>query len=107
MYADRMDMLGAFSGKAVDAFPVALSVAIVFSITDGQGEYELELSVEHDEAEATLGRATRRITLPKPTTYHDEAAPLELRVSSPGSYNVKLKANGDLIGQRAFLLVTT
>jgi hypothetical protein len=83
-----------------------LSVAVVFSITDGEGEYELELSVEHDEAEAMLGRATQRITLRSPTTYHDEAVPLELKLSKPGSFNVKLKANGDLIGQRAFVLVT-
>jgi hypothetical protein len=101
-----MDMLGAFNGKAVEAFPIVLSVAVVFSITDGQGEYELELSVEHDEAEATLGRATQRISLRKPTTYHDEAVALDLKLSRPGSFNVKLKANGDLIGQRAFVLVT-
>jgi hypothetical protein len=37
--------------------------------------------------------------------YCDEAAPVELRTSSPGSFNVKLRANGDLIGQRAFVLV--
>jgi hypothetical protein len=72
VHADRIDMLGAFNGKAVARFPTALSVAVVFSITDGQGEYELELSVEHDEAEATLGRATQRVNLRKPTTYHDE-----------------------------------
>jgi hypothetical protein len=59
-----------------------------------------------DEAEATLGRARRRITLLKPATYHDETVPLELKLSAPGSFNVKLKANGDLIGQRAFVLVT-
>src|SRR6185436_2424236 len=93
VYPDRMDMLGAFNGKAVEQFPVALSIAVVFSITDGQGEYELELSVEHDEAEATLGRATQRINIPKPTTYHDQAVALDLKLSRPGSFNIKLKAN--------------
>ena len=27
MYADRIDMLGAFSGKAVNRFPLILSIA--------------------------------------------------------------------------------
>jgi hypothetical protein len=53
-----------------------------------------------------FGRATQRITLRKPTTYHDEAVAIQCILTTPGSYNVKLKANGDLIGQRAFVLVT-
>jgi hypothetical protein len=57
------------------------------------------------EAE-TLGRATQRITIPKPTTDRDQAVALDLRLSRPGSFNIKVTANGDLIGQRSFLLVT-
>jgi hypothetical protein len=49
---------------------------------------------------------TRRINRRKPTSYHDEAVALDLKLSRPGSFNVKLKANGDLTGQRSFLLVT-
>jgi hypothetical protein len=64
------------------------------------------LSVEHDESEATLGRAMQRINLREPTTYHDEAVALDLKLGRPGLFNVKFKANEDLIGQRAFVLVT-
>jgi hypothetical protein len=101
----QWDLFGVFNGLGIPAMPVQLSLVVVLSITDGQGDYELELSVEHDESESTLGRATNRISLRSPIVVHEEAVPLGLSISQYGTYAVKLKANGDLVGQRTFTIL--
>jgi hypothetical protein len=75
-----------FNGLGLPPLPVKLPMVVLYSLTDGAGEYELELSVEHDQSEATLGRAAVRLSLRSPVECVDKAVPLELRVDHNGSY---------------------
>jgi hypothetical protein len=101
----KMDVLGAFDALVVAAMPVRLALTVVFALTDGQSDYELELSLEHDQTESTLGRATSRMSVRAPVVVHHEVVPLAMSVGHYGTYAVKVRANDDLVGQRTFTLL--
>jgi hypothetical protein len=98
----QFDLLRVFSGLGVPAVPVVLTMIVVFTITDGEGDYRLDLSIEHDESEQILVMMDSSVSLRSPVVVHDQAVPITFKVEQFGTYTVKLKANGDMIGQRTF-----
>ncbi len=77
------------------------SITSGHKVTDGEGDYRLDLSVEHDESEQTLVRMDSSVELRSPVV-HDQAVPITFKVEQFGTYTVKLKADGVMIGQRTF-----
>jgi hypothetical protein len=101
----KLDVIGVFDALVVPALPARLTATVFFVLTDGQGDYHLELSLEHDQTESTLGAAASDIALRAPVVVHQEFVPLAMTVSHYGTYTVKLHANDDLVAQRTFTLV--
>ena len=56
----RINVFGMFDGRIVPELPAELALVVSFAVTDGQGVYDFELSVEHEPSGDVLGTATSR-----------------------------------------------
>lgn len=99
-------LVGAFSTIGCEEFPALHhQLSVYFTITNGNGEYDLSLSIEEEATGNNL------VTLRGPLTTKD---PLELadidihfrhvEFPSPGKYWITLKSDGEIINQRPILL---
>ena len=70
-----------------------------FSLTEGQGDYDLELVLEHQHGERILGIWKGKASLRTPMVVHEQPIFVNLRMGLIGQCWVKL-ANGELIAQR-------
>jgi hypothetical protein len=101
----RIDVFGMFDGRRVPTLPAELAFVVSFAVTDGQGEYEFELSVEHEPTGDVIGTATSRWETRAPGVVGQHAIPMGLRVTRHGWYTVRLRCDAALIAQRTFSLV--
>jgi len=99
-------LVGAFSEIRCPTFPVRhAKLAVFFSITNGNGEYDLALSIEQEATGREL------ITLRGPLEVTDPLgiADIDLHLQAvefpePGKYWVTLKSDGAIIQQRPIML---
>ena len=101
----QLDLFRVFSGLGVPAVPLPITMFVVFSITDGEGLYRLDLSVEHDESESTFLKMDSSVDLRSPVVVHDQALQITFKAEQFGTYTVKPFADGSLIGQRTFSIL--
>ncbi len=100
-------LVGAFSTITCPTFPARHpKLAVFFSITNGNGEYDLSLSIEQESTGLNL------ITLQGPLHASDPLgiADIELFLQGvefpePGKYWVKLECDGEIINQRPIMLL--
>ena len=106
-YADvlQFDLFRVFSGLGVPAVPLPITMFVVFSITDGEGRYRLDLTVEHDESESTFLKMDSWVEVRSPVVVHDQALQITFLAEQFGTYTVKLFADASLIGQRTFSIL--
>ena len=99
-------LVGTFSTVNCQSFPALHpKLAVFFSITNGNGEYDLALSIEQE----TTGHSL--ITLRGPLTAEDPLgiADIDLHLQNvefpePGKYWIKLESDGEIINQRPIIL---
>jgi hypothetical protein len=70
-----------------------------FSLTEGQGDYDLELVLEHQHGGFILGIWNGTASLRSPMVVHEQPVFVNLRFSMVGQCWVKLYASGELIAQ--------
>jgi hypothetical protein len=99
-------LVGAFSTICAASFPCAHPKMVAFfTLTNGRGEYDLSLKVEHEQTGATLLEMKGPLRLSNPLDicdFHVEI--LGLRFPEPGKYWIFLAVNGEIIKQRPFLV---
>jgi hypothetical protein len=105
----RVNITGAFDSLVAASLPDTVEVMVVFTLTDGLGDYAVELTLEHrgtlaplDPPAATLGRSIKRITLTSPDLFQHELVPLRIKVVHEGAYTLRVRANGEEVGRRTF-----
>lgn len=101
----RFDLIGVFNQVVPTAFPFRLTCVVHFALIEGQGDYDVELSIEDDLRETLMASAVKRISLRTPMVVHEEPVSLEATIPGPGGYTVRLRANGEMIASRAFAVL--
>jgi hypothetical protein len=103
----KLVVVGTFNRINAESFPCKHGrVVVLFSITDGQGEYELSLSIEHERSGVEVARIRGPITIHDPLAIHDINVTLDkLQFVEPGKYWVMVKVDGEIIQQRPFFVM--
>jgi hypothetical protein len=96
----RIDIHNLINAILLETVPGDIRFAVHFTLTEGQGEYDLELVLEHQHGERILGIWQGKTSLRTPMVVHEQPVFVNLRFSLVGQCWVKLYANGELIAQR-------
>lgn len=99
-------LVGTFNQIRARSFPCEHpQMAILAALTNGNGKYDLQLSIEHEESGVEI------VTLQGPAQFSDPLAvqdlPIKLRsivFEKPGKYWVMIKADGEILQQRPLFL---
>lgn len=99
-------LVGTFNQIRSRAFPCQHpQMAMLAGLTNGNGKYELQVSIEHEESGVEI------VTLEGPAHFSDPLAvrdlPIKLRnvfFERPGKYWVMIKADGEILQQRPLFL---
>ena len=99
-------LVGAFSTINTPSFPcLHPRMVAFFTLTNGRGECELSLKVDHEQTGATLLEMKGPLNLTNPLDIVDFHVELVgLRFPGPGKYWILLAVDGEIIKQRPFLV---
>jgi hypothetical protein len=90
----RIDIYNVVNAILRETIPGEIRFAVHFSLTEGEGDYELELALEHDEQGAAAiwkGKCSLRT----PMVVHEQPIFVNLKMGLIGQCWVKLYANGE------------
>jgi len=101
----KLVIVGTFS-NINGSLPVLHSrMCVLFTLTNGRGDFDFCLSIEHAETERALVQVQGPMTLRSPLDIIDyNVELLGTRFDVAGKYAVNLKANGELIATRPFFV---
>lgn len=78
-------------------------VTVLYTVTDGHGEYDMTLSLTHAASGREMGQWTGRQRMTDPLVVADvEMLLTGVSLPEPGKYLFDLKCNGELIASRPF-----
>ena len=99
-------LVGAFSTIACEGFPALHhQLAVFFTITNGNGEYDLSLSIEEETTGNSLVTLRGPLTVKNPLEITDiDVHFRHVEFPSPGKYWITLKSDGEIINHRPILL---
>ncbi|HXE53275.1 MAG TPA: hypothetical protein VN541_09685 [Tepidisphaeraceae bacterium] len=93
---------GITCGSLPGVFP---KITVLFTLTNGHGHYDIELSISEAATENVIRRFTAEVTADNPLQIADRIVSLRgVQFQSPGKHWVELRANGELISQRPFMV---
>ena len=101
-------LVGTFNRvRAVTGFPLQHPKAcVLFTLTGGPGQYDVSLTVEHEETSQALLEMRGPMTLTDPLSINDFVVELHgLQFPEPGKYWIVLKANEAILNQRPLEVV--
>lgn len=93
-----------FHFLTMPAFPCKCGpITVLYTVTDGHGDYEMELSLTHAISGREVGRWKGRQRMTDPLVVADVEMLLNgVPLPEPGKYLFDLKCNGELIASRPF-----
>ncbi|GMV98068.1 MAG: hypothetical protein AMXMBFR83_24210 [Phycisphaerae bacterium] len=102
----KVTLVGVFSSVFVPEVPCQHPrMWAFFSLTNGKGDYDLSLRVEHERAGATVMEIRGPLKLTDPLEIADFYVELRgLPLPEAGKYWIFLTVNGEIIKQRPFLV---
>src|SRR5215212_9932140 len=105
-HTKKVTLVGIFEGARLSSFPSSVSATLFVRFTDAEGVYQFRVEYVHVATNSVLGTAevTAAPILDR-LQPQQIVLPMILRADEPGSYEVRLLANGAYLG-RAPLEVT-
>jgi hypothetical protein len=102
----KLVIIGTFNTLNASAFPCKHPhMRVLFTITNGKGDYDLKLSIEHEKSGQRLVELGGPFHVDDPLAIVDvDAEVAELVFEKPGKYWVALSADGEIIQQRPFVV---
>jgi hypothetical protein len=94
----RIDIYNVVNAILLETVPGDIRFAVHFSLTEGQGDYDLELALEHESGGSAIWKG--KCSLRTPMVVHEQPVFVQLTLRAIGQCWVKLYANGELIAQR-------
>lgn len=80
-------------------------MSVLATLTNGNGEYKLEIGIEHEQSGVTIMMLTGATNFDTPLAVTDIHVRLEgIVFEKPGKYWVFVKADGELLQQRPLLV---
>ncbi len=104
----KLILVGTFNRIGTAALPCRHPrMNVLFSLTNGRGRYDLEVVVEHEESGKGIAEIRGPFQSDSPIKIHDVCLALQnMTFLEAGKYWVTVKANGELLQQRPFLVET-
>lgn len=104
--SERLIIVGAFHQIAAPAFPcIRPEIAVVFGLTEGEGTYNLSVSLEEAESGHVAARINQKVRLPNPIHLQDIFGTMNgVIFQRPGRYWATLRADERILAQRPFML---
>lgn len=100
-------VVGTFNYVHAPDFPLRMhKMSVLFTMTGGNGEYDVSLSVEHEKSGHTLVEMKGPMTFADPLSINDfiiEMGGLEFK--EEGKYWLVLRANEAILNQRPFEVI--
>ena len=102
----KLILVGVFNLIKAAAFPVKHPrMTVLFTLTNGQGTYDMSLSIEHASTGDAIAEIKGPLKLQDPLEIVDFNVELGgLQFPEPGKYWVIVKVNGAIIRQRPFVV---
>jgi hypothetical protein len=97
-----LDLLGVFNALTVPIFPLRLHLHVHYVLLDGQGRYVMQMGAAADDDEHAQRTVPHEVVLRNPHHTHDAVVTLDMILSAPGLYWVRLYANDDMVAHRGF-----
>lgn len=103
----KLILVGVFNVIKAAAFPAKHPrMTVLFTLTNGQGTYDMSLSLEHASTGAAIAEIKGPLKLQNPLEIVDFNVELGgLQFPEPGKYWVIVKIDGAIINQRPFVVV--
>lgn len=102
----KKSLIGIFENIKAYKFPCGHPfLAVYIKLTDANGSYKFKLELVSLETGSIVGRAEmpKEITIKDPLMTHELVFNLGgLRFESPGKYEFRIFANGEVFGQKTF-----
>ena len=97
-------LVGTFNRITGKSLPIPLpKFCVLFTLTDGQGEFDLSLSIENADSGQPLVEMKGPMTLSDPLSISDFDVEFKgLVFAEEGKYWLVLKANDEILNQRPF-----
>jgi len=102
----KLIIVGAFNNIWTPIFPCKHRLmSVLFTLTNGRGKYDLSLSIEHENTGESVVEIRGPLTMANPRAILDTNVQLgEVPFQEEGRYWVVLKADGEIVQQRPFLV---
>lgn len=102
----KLVIIGTFNNLTTPSFPCAhRRMRVLFTLTNGKGDYDVHLSIEHEESGSKLIDLGGPMRITDPLAISDIDIEIEnLVFANPGKYWVVLRADGRIIQQRPFIV---
>ena len=100
----KKSIIGAFTDIWADHFPtVHQRMAVYFSLTDAEGDYQMTLRIVNSDADSMIGEATFSIRVGDKLAISDFGIELPpVPFAKAGRYECQLYADKALLGRREF-----
>lgn len=103
----KLIIIGTFNNIRANSTPCKHPrMVVLFTITNGHGEYDLSLSIEFERTGGLVTEFRGPLKLKDPLALYDINVTLtDMQFPEPGKYWVVLKADGEIIQQRPMFVV--
>jgi len=102
----KLVIVGTFNQITTASFPcMHPKMSVLFTLTNGNGTYDVALAIEHEESATMIAELKGPLQVTDPLAINDVIVQFVGAVfPKAGKYWVVLKANGEIIGQRPFMV---
>lgn len=94
-------IMGMINGYYAPGLPHKMDLAIVLTLTAGEGEYRLRLDIGHEPSETIVKWCETTMELKHPQVVTDRILPVEMEFALPGRYWFSLSWGGHVLAQRS------
>jgi hypothetical protein len=105
-WTKKLVVVGTFNQITAKEFPcLHRQLHVLFTLTNGRGEYDLSLSIEHERTGKVVAEIRGPLVQESPLAMNDVNVQLgNLLFEEEGKYWVVLKADNAIIGQRPIVV---
>jgi len=105
---NKKSLIGVFENIGAATFPCThFAMSVYVKLTDAQGSYRFRLDLVDLNEDKTLGKSEmpEEIQIPSPLVAHELVFNLRgVRFAHPGEYEFRIFANGNIFGQKKFIV---
>jgi hypothetical protein len=102
-------LVGTFNNINTSAIPFSYpSLSVLVTLTNGLGQYDLQISIEHEETGTEVMRAGGPLVIAHPESINDLNVKLQgVPFQHAGRHWIVMRSNGEVIQRRPFTIAHT